>query len=285
MGGNVYCAVSHLPIHYGARMRLFVVGQIDDGVRFPGGDWHTFSFGFAGKHGDFGTLDDIERTPAFEYMHNALCTHTEEFSDEDKERHDQRLEKYPHEFGSILKLVERGIVNVTLIRPWGQHTMVPFYVREEVYQWVMEVARKSNTTWRQENIAEKAEREAQLMVASYRKRHEPTDHLDAEDMIKHFNKLRDDQPTEMVLSSEFGNVGRMLMLEERDAPPYKDDAAWTALEKELAELRIFELGLELFGHSWVPQIHFVPDDVDLRLHTKFHKAMAKFGDALRREYS
>ena len=49
-------------------------------------------------------------------------------------------------------------------------------------------------------------------------------------------------------------------------------------------LRIFELGLELFGHSWVPQIHFVPDDVDYRLHTEFHKAMGKFADDIRKDF-
>ena len=284
MGGNVYCAVSHLPLHYGAKMRLFVVGQIDDGAPRPGGDWHAFSFGFAGEHGDFGSLDDIERTPAFELMHKALCAHVGEFSDDDKDRHDHLLETYPHEFGSILKLVERGVVNVTLIRAWGEHKMVPFYVREEVYQWVMEVARKSDTTWRQENIAEKAEREAKMLVEYYRKSQEPTEGLTVEELTARW-RLSERPELEMLRGTYLGNVARMLMLEKEDAPNYEDLPTWDGLGHELAELRIFELGLELFGHSWVPQIHFVPDDVDYRLHTKFHKAMAKFGEELRKEYS
>jgi hypothetical protein len=252
----VFVIVPHwfLPLHYQARWEPEIVVP------------------FKGTYDDYGKLENLDLSPAFLAQQQTLLAKALDFDGEAKERHSEILKRYPDDPSALLELCERGVFRVR--NAHGERTTAPFYVREDVFQYVVEETANFEN-WRG-NWGEQTRTTVESRLEYLDTWGKYIDALKAE--ADDVDELRE---RTMSLKERDNLQGSHLchkLLMDHHGKMKEDPSLRESLAQAMTEFELFWMGLELFHVDWMPRL-FRGQCPDFNLHAKWHRDLAEMARA------
>jgi hypothetical protein len=280
---NMTCGVSGLPINWRTPCRVFFLvphGHLDFKYAAV---WEPVNIiPLKGTYEDCGRLEDLDLSPAFHLEHPRMLAKAQEFSEEQRKDYWQIFEKFPDDPGALYQLCEREILQ--LKTPHGTKEAMPFYVREDVYQRVLERSRKAKN-FRGPYL----DRCEEMIWARFRKREldDETmrlygDQATEEDKVRRRELIGESVKIEHKDNGRGTHQGNMLLIESWEKIQ-KDPELKASLKEAMLEFELFAGGIEALNIAWQPKTRKGQDD-DYRYHAKWHREIAKLADAAQKRW-
>jgi len=278
---NETCGVSGLPIGWRTPCRLFVLRPHWFLDLHYQSEWESLVVvPLRGVYADYGRLEDLDLSPAFRLQHRRLLATVQKFSEEAQKRHPEILRRYPDDPNALYELCERGVLEVKT--PHGNRTTAPFYVREDVYQLVLERARKAEG-WHGSFL--EGCREA--ITARFKKVELERETLslykeDAteEDKVRRRELMDQKGQLDHLDHGPGCHEGRMILIESWDEI-MSDPGLRASLEEAMLEFELFAGGMDAVKVAWQPKTIRGQDD-DYESHAEWHRDVAKLADEAHR---
>lgn len=280
---NETCGVSGLPIAWRTPCRLFVLRPHWYLPLHYQSEWEPLAIvPLKGVYDDYGKLKDIEATPAFMLQHRILLGAAQEFSDETRKRHHEIFKRYPDDPSALYELCERGVLDVRT--PHGVRTTAPFYVREDVYQHVVEITSKAEN-WHGPFL----EHAEEVVDSRFKCRalDEETFGLYREDATEKDKARRGELISQKVELEDLDNghgrhLGRMMLIEPwariQDDPELRRE-----LRQAMIDFELFAAGIESVHASWRPTL-VRGQESDYDFHAEWHRTLARLADEAQRRW-
>lgn len=277
---NETCGVSGLPIAWETPCRLFILRPHWYLPLHYQSVWEPLGVvPLKGTYDDYGKLKDPDLGPAFMLQQKTLLKAVQEFSEETQERHHEIVKRYPDDPLALYELCERGVLEMDT--PHGVYATAPFYVREDVYQLVIDRTSKAKN-WHGQFL-----RQAEDIVECRLKHHELT--AEYWGLLQEGGEEEESKRSELMEqmvdleSRDYGHgrhEAKMLLLKERDVvkdnPELKE-----SLRQAMIEFELFSTGLELVHAGWRPNL-VRGQESDYEFHAEWHRDLSKLADEAHR---
>lgn len=281
MGFSERCAASGLTIGYGERCLMFVIRPHWYLPLHYQSKWEPASLvPFRGTYNGESRMEDLDDTPAIRMQHRSLVVRSEVLEDR-RDRWSKNIdEKMKNDLSTFCDVVERGELAAKSAVQGREFTAAPFYVREDVYNHIIEEQMGPNR-WLGENTEthfqklvkmrfETKERMRRLLQVG-----KETGEFDHMAIAENDRDLRDIDGM-----SRGQYLASHLMMDHEDLWANDEDAK-ISLAKAQVEFEMFAMGLEPIT-PWQPGHKSRCDNYEFL--AKWHRKMAEFAEDSERRF-
>jgi len=274
MGFDERCGASGLTIGYEEPCRMFVIRPHSYLPLHYQSRWEPAGLvPFKGVYNGESRMEDLEITPAIKMQHASLVTRSRVLEDRKKRWPKDIDEKMKTDLSTFCDLVERGELETKTAH--GVFVTAPFYVREDVYQHIIE-EQKGFHEWIGADIEEHLHKLVRMRFDTKErwlnmlKVGKETGNFDYEGMAEINVEL------DKIDGTSHGQYLASGLIQNHEDFLFSDEDAKVSLAKAQVEFELFSMGLEVVA-PWQPTHKARCDDYEFL--AKWHRALAEMAEA------